>query len=387
MRIRAGIVVLALALSCAPAMASNRIAEGKACNKLNQVIQHKQQVLNCRFSPTGSTWIKLFSKKKLSSYEKTKLTAYSEIMSALEQNGSAQISIKYWISDYFPKELSSLYKSQIELSNKLYGTFFQKKEVVNVYMYTEKDSKFLDSYPIFSNEWDIKDRKRWFNDWSNGIGREHNLGLAAFYSEYPNKVWSGHAGLIVHSSSTKNSLRKYAIQVMPHEYFHVVQDYFFRANWEDFLRTNGRLNENGMDVYDSFFPPIFREGSANTISFAISSNKPIDYLNLYKYFIDEKKDQKDVNLFAKLNSVSSSVQVLKSMEYRNKNDQAHEASYSIGQLVFEWLIAEYGFGAYKRLVENQLIGSNFEDNLKASVGISLEELYRKSAPHVMAAFN
>jgi len=368
-------------------MASNRIAEGKACNKLNQVIQHKQQVLNCRFSPTGSTWIKLFSKKKLSSYEKTKLTAYSKIMSALEQNGSAQISIKYWISDFFPKELSSLYKSQIELSNKLYGTFFQKKEVVNVYMYTEKDSKFLDSYPIFSNEWDIKDRKRWFNDWSNGIGREHNLGLAAFYSEYPNNVWSGHAGLIVHSSSTKNSLRKYAIQVMPHEYFHVVQDYFFRANWEDFLRTNGRLNENGMDVYDSFFPPIFREGSANTISFAISSNKPIDYLNLYKYFIDEKKDQKDFNLFAKLNSVSSSVQVLKSMEYRNKNDQAHEASYSIGQLVFEWLIAEYGFGAYKRLIENQLIGRNFEDNLKASVGINLEELYRKSAPHVMAAFN
>ena len=368
-------------------MASNSTAEGKACNKLNQVIQHKQHVFNCRNSPKGSFWIKLFSNKKLSAYEKTKLTAYSEIMSALELNGSDQISIKYWISDYFPKDLSKLYKAQIELSNKLYGTFFKKKEVVNVYMYTEKDSAFLENYPIFGNKWELKNRERWFKDWSNGIGREHNLGLAAFYSEYPNNVWSGHAGSIVHSSSTKNSLRKYAIQVMPHEYFHVVQDYFVRTTWEDFLRTNGRLNENGLNVYDSFFPPIFREGSANTISFAIASKKPIDYLNLYKYFIDEKKTQKEINLFAKLNSVSSSVQVLKSMEYRNKNDQAHEASYSIGQLVFEWLIAEYGFGAYKRLVENQLIGNSFEDNLKASVGINLEELYRKSAPHVMAAFN
>ena len=142
-----------------------------------------------------------------------------------------------------------------------------------------------------------------------------------------------------------------------------------------------------MDVYDSFFPPIFREGSANTISFALASKKPTDYLNLYKYFIDEKKTQKEIKLFAKLNNVSSSVQALKSMEYRNKNNEAHEASYSIGQLVFEWLIAEYGFGAYKRLIENQLIGRNFEDNLKASVGINLEELYRKSAPHVIAAFN
>ena len=367
-------------------MASTSIGEGKACNKLNQVIQHRKQVLNCRNSSTGSVWMKLFSDRKLSNYEKTKLTAYSEIMSALEQNGSDQISIKYWISDYFPKDLSALYKSQIELSNKLYGTFFNKKEIVNVYMYTEKDSSFLETYPVFGDKWELKNRERWFKDWSNGIGREHNLGLAAFYSEYPNSVWSGHAGLIVHSSSSKNSLRKYAIQVMPHEYFHVVQDYFFRTTWEDFLRKNGRLGENGMDLYDSYFPPIFREGSANTISFAIASKKPIDYLNLYKYFIDEKKNQNEINLFAKLKSVSSSVQVLKSMEYRNKNEQAHEASYSIGQLVFEWLIAEYGFGAYKRLIENQLIGNNFEENLKASVGISLEELYKKSAPHVMAAF-
>jgi hypothetical protein len=50
------------------------------------------------------------------------------------------------------------------------------------------------------------------------------------------------------------------------------------------------------------------------------------------------------------------------------------------------LIAEYGFAGYKKLIENQLIGDSFEDNLKASLGLTLDQLYKASAPHVLAGF-
>ena len=386
MRAKASVLLACFIISMLPAEARAEVKLNASCSKLNDVVSIKKQVFNCRNTTVGPKWKLLFSNRKINSYEKTKLIAYSEIQTALEKDMSKNIELKYWVSKYFPKELEKQYKSQVELTNKLMGSFFTKPEVVNIYLYTEKDSEFLNSYPIFSNSWDLKDRERWFGEWAKGIGRQHNLGLAAFYSEYPSGTWQGHAGLIVHSSATPRSLRRYAIQVMPHEYFHVAQDYYFRTKWEDFLREKGKLNLNGMDVYDSYFPPIFREGSANTISFALASQTPESYLSLYKYFIDEKKQQTEINLFAKLKTVKSTQETLSSMEFRRKNNQAHEASYSMGQLVFEWLIAEYGFDAYRKLIVNQLVGDDFEDNLKESVGLTLPELYAKAAPHLIAAF-
>ncbi|MFM8522812.1 MAG: hypothetical protein ACKOBE_00385, partial [Actinomycetota bacterium] len=251
---------------------------------------------------------------------------------------------------------------------------------------TEKETDFVDSFPVFANTSDQFTRKDWYKRWKSGQGREHNIGLAAFFSEYPTGVWEGHAGLMVYSGASKYSLRKYAMQVMPHEYFHVVQDYYFRKQWEDFLRENNKLGGNGMDTYDTYFPPIYREGSANTISFAVASDSADYYLDFYKYFSDEKKRQTEIKAFKRLNSEGSVIEVLRSLELRSKNEEAHEASYMIGQLVFEWLIAKYGFEAYERIIKNQLTGDGFEDNLKKSVGISLQQLYEGSAPHIVAAF-
>ena len=66
--------------------------------------------------------------------------------------------------------------------------------------------------------------------------------------------------------------------------------------------------------------------------------------------------------------------------------EAQQDSYSIGSLLYEWVIAEYGFDAYRKLIENQNIGSTFEENVIASLGITKDELYAKAAPHILAAF-
>ncbi len=54
---------------------------------------------------------------------------------------------------------------------------------------------------------------------------------------------------------------------------------------------------------------------------------------------------------------------------------------------YEWGIAEYGFAAYKKIIENQMIGSKFEDNIKASLGMPVSELYKRAAPHILSAFS
>ena len=308
-------------------------------------------------------------------YQLTKLKALENIRLATEIDGSKNVKLNYRISSNVPQELTDLYTAQVIKASKLYGTFFKTPETVHVYVYTEKDVDFLRTAPYPRVNEILTDVNRWFVDWEKGSMQEHVLGGWAWYHEYAGK-FEGHTGVFVYSKGTIASQRKYAIQVMPHEYLHVIQDYFIKRSpkW------------TSMNSYDVLFPPIFREGSANTISFALATESPKAYLDLYADFIREKKSQSDVPLFATLTSEAAVVSALKNIRTRNSSPDAHESSYSIGALVFEWLIAEYGFDAYRKLIENQQIGSSFADNLKASLGMTEEELYNGAAQHVLAAF-
>ena len=78
---------------------------------------------------------------------------------------------------------------------------------------------------------------------------------------------------------------------------------------------------------------------------------------------------------------------LKKIEDGGTFSEAPEASYPLGSLLYEWVIAEYGFDAYKKILENQMTGETFEDNIQASLGMSVAELYKKGAPHILAAFS
>jgi hypothetical protein len=369
-----------IALSLSLSSASAAINPGSPCKKLAQEKVSSGAKLICAKSGGKLTW-----SASAAIYELTKLKAYNEIRSRADSGNLDNVSLVYHASDSFPKDLKKLYTSQVEYASKLLGPFFSKKEVMNIYMYTEKDEKLLRSHKILSRYLD--EHTPWFADWRQGRYREHNLGLAAWYLETTPGVYEGHAGVLVSSEANAKSLRKYAIQVMPHEYWHVAQDYFFRAKFEDLYQKRSDKKMDGQDFYSMHFPTTFREGSANTISFALASNTKKEYLDLYADFIREKKQQTEVKLFATLTSTAAVESALKKIEDKRKFSEAHEASYSLGSLLYEWLIAEYGFDAYKKIIENQIIGSKFEDNIQASLGMSVAELYKKAAPHILAAFN
>ena len=75
------------------------------------------------------------------------------------------------------------------------------------------------------------------------------------------------------------------------------------------------------------------------------------------------------------------------MELTSNDKAIGFTQFVLGSLVFEWLIAEYGFDAYKNLIYNQSVEINFEENLKLSLGIDLNQLYNLSANHVLQAFS
>lgn len=309
-------------------------------------------------------------------YQITKLKAYKNIRSAADKGDSSRIKLIYHVGSAFPADLKDLYMKQVVFASKLYGTFFDKEEIVNIYLYTEKDSDLIQSDANLNFNFSSFDY--WFKRWTLGQALEHNIGLASYYL-LRNTPPQGHAGLAVYSGSTGSSIRLYGIQVMQHEYWHVVQDYF--------MQSGRGVKFSDSDSYDLLFPPTFREGSANTISFAMASENFEDYLRLYQVFVDERKFDSSMKIFKTLTTKEKVVDALGAIEVRSKNPEAHEASYLLGQLLFEWVIAEYGFDGYRKLIINQLLGDSFEDNLKVSLGITKQDLYKGAAGHILSAFD
>ena len=331
----------------------------------------------CLWVNGKGTWISYPKRANnaLNYYEKTKLKAYQEIQKLYTGSPTKSIALKYEVSNSFPADLKQSYIEQTERASQFYDSFFTEPTIVNAYYQTEKDEKYLKSHPILSR--DSESFKTWFTEWKMGKSLQHNIGLAAWYFTFDGKT-EGHTGVLVGSQATKKTLRLYSEQVVAHEYFHIVQDFY--------KHSIDQIGYSGEDAFDKYYPPIFREGSANTISFAVSMKSFEDYLLFYQIFLSENKGKYAPAIFNSLTSNAKVVSALKLIEKKSNSRDAHWASYPIGALVFEWLIAEYGIEGYKSIIRNQELGKPFAENLKISVGITPDQLYKKAAPHVLAGF-
>ena len=343
-----------------------------------QVRNISGQKSSCMMINGSPVWFsfKKRAEDKLTAYEKTKLKAYKEIKNAAAGKSIKNIELKYVISKHLPAQLRTEYIRQTEQASRLYDQFFTRPVVVNNYFQTEKDAAFIKTHPVLKR--DFNSFTRWFESWPKGKETEHTVGLAAWFFKSGGKS-EGHTGVLTASNGSIAKLRLYSHQVVAHEYFHVVQDFYKQSQDE--------IGYEGVSEYDIYYPPIFREGSANTIATAISMDSFEDYLLFYQIFLSQKKDQYAPKIFTRINSVPNTVELLKEMSVREGGDQdVHEASYSMGSLLFEWVIAEYGFEGYKKLVQNQIVGNSFEDNVKTSLGLTLDQLYKAAAPHILAGF-
>lgn len=87
----------------------------------------------------------------------------------------------------------------------------------------------------------------------------------------------------------------------------------------------------------------------------------------------------------RIDSTDDVIKVMRATE-SFEPEAAFEMSYAIGALIYEWIIAEYGFQKFTQLVK--LIGrrSTLDQALQESIGIGKNELYVKSAPYLLSVF-
>ena len=369
--------VFALVLALIATSFTPALAAAPECLFGGQIRIISGQKSACQVVNGEAIWFsyKKRAESKLTQYEKTKLKAYNQIRNAAVGKTVNNIELKYELSKSLPADVRTEYVRQTEQASKLYDQFFTRPVVVNNYFQTEKDAQFIKNHPILKR--DAQSFERFYKAWPKGELVHQNLGVAAWFFKFDGKS-EGHTGVLVSSTSSKAKLSLYSQQVVAHEYFHVVQDFYKQSRDE--------VGYEYPQGFDKYYPPIFREGSANTIATAISMESFEDYLLFYQIFLSENKGIYAPKIFSRINNLQNTIGVLKDIQSREVNEDAHWTAYPVGSLVFEWLIAEYGFAGYKKLIENQLIGDSFADNLKASLGLTLDQLYKAAAPHVLAGF-
>ena len=371
-------ILLSMVILAASLLAINPVNAAQTCKFVGETKGSDGKQFAC-VRVNGNFLLINYQNKKvnqLSSYEKTKLKAYQEIRNAISKKPLQNIQLQYFISENLSTELKKEFIQKTEIASQLYDQFFTQPEIINVYFQTNKDQAYIRNHPMMGR--DTSDFDQWFKDWDSGTSTSQLIGLIAKYVEFDGKA-QGHTGVLLSAKSSKATLGLYAQQVVAHEYFHVIQD-----------RYKYQRDKLGYDIsptgYDLYYPPIFREGSANTIATAVSMKSFEDYLLFYQIFISSNTGTWSPKIFNEQTSTEKIIETLKQIEYSKRFPDAHWAAYPLGSLVFEWFIAEYGFNAYKKLIFNQEQGIPFEENLKQAAGITLDQLYAKAAPHVLAGF-
>ena len=311
--------------------------------------------------------------RKESSFDPIRVAAYKSVMQAVSGKNSSNLVVKYVIRPNYPTTLSSAIKSSFDKTAKQFGDYFPSGTPVTVIMVTEKDKDFIQKeLPTIVDQnatgdvWQIASRYLSKSEWVNSSA---SGGGSASFFRGPEQ---SKGGFYLSHTASYATMETYWPEVAPHEFAHVLQGVFEKD-----------LSFNSFQDYQKKLPQHYVEGSANTLGHILA------YPNIGWYSDDSdatiKRYSQGVMSWKPVKTEANVVDLLVATEKSSPN-QAFEASYSIGQLFYEWLIGTYGFDKLITLMKNVGPTSSFDENIKTTYGISKMQAYEKAAPYMLRAW-
>ncbi len=87
--------------------------------------------------------------------------------------------------------------------------------------------------------------------------------------------------------------------------------------------------------------------------------------------------------YNKLYTASAVVSYLQKIESRSATKFAHDDSYLLGNLFFEYLVGEYGFEKFSELLKSHSRDIAFRDVFLKVYGISIDQAYSDSSTQIL----
>jgi hypothetical protein len=309
--------------------------------------------------------------RKDSEFDSIRVKAFREIRSRITGAPHPNFVFDWEVKNEFPAEIAAFSKDYVELAASFWGWVFKEQLSVPAQLVTEKDLEWQKNQEVkFSDTVDIL--KRMTSDEFKAMPSFLSGGAHYWFRNPEEKKVYSLLSFQTPSFAKTSYLASTWVMVPAHEITHIVQDYY----------RNG-IGDPDVVLFDRRTHATFQEGSATLFGYGIGFKNLGWYSDgldqfLYSNFKYEKywkpiKTNEDV------------IRVLEECEART-NEATHSASYPIGSLLYEWVIAKYGFDSYIRILENLPKNPNFEDSIKSALGISKDELYREAAPYILSVF-
>ena len=83
-----------------------------------------------------------------------------------------------------------------------------------------------------------------------------------------------------------------------------------------------------------------------------------------------------------MKTVNDAVAFIKAIEVRD-SDQTNQFSYSAGQFVWEYFIGKHGVNKFIEFLSNIPKTSNFNENLKMTIGMDREAFYKEAGTYLL----
>jgi hypothetical protein len=405
------ILIIVLALIPSTAFSAPRITAGTQCKTINQKASYQDKTFTCLKSGKKLVWVQgtPFTKKGSKGnsvldvlnfkspmiynvkdgnlirradsgnyfesdsrsnnvFDAIRIKAYNELNENSRSRVHPNIDFTYSISSSFPKFLIEHSKRELDEAAALWDSYFDRKINVNVYLVTEQDRE-----SIKSNFWLQRNLPEVFTRFESKRERPFIAGGGGYWMG--NSGWAGNIFLATASYLDQSYINYEWPAVAKHEFVHLVQDFAF-------ART-GRNRGIDEAVFYALQLQNFREGSANTIGYLTAfrnigwSNDAMDWLIWRR--AEDFKNWKTVKSLAEVKELMIATD-------QGTPNEAHELSYAVGALMYEWFIGTYGFEGYKKVINEFASASSFSQAVENALGIKKEDLYNQMAPYVFKSY-
>lgn len=300
--------------------------------------------------------------------------AFEIIQSAKRDN--ANLILTYEIQNFAPSDVVETVRRKTESAVRIYSVFLESTRQVIIHIYTEKDLSNMSGRDMFKNRSDLQ----FFTDW---WGKDLSVVNSAF--GYPGSYLkegcsaggqascagkAGHAGVAYPSRATSKTLDTFNLSVVPHEFFHVIQDFYRYKGEPAYFVTE--------ESKDFSMPSLFREGGATFMQMVASHDEINQSEAVFKVAKEWmlKEYSRDITALV---TPEDLVTLLVKLE----NGDRSSRSYAIGAAFHEWLVVNHGLNKFIALTKNHVIGKSFKDLFAETYGMTLVDAYRNAAPHVL----
>ena len=301
--------------------------------------------------------------------------AFEIIQSAKQQNSN--LILTYEVQNFVPKDVADAVRQNTENAVRLYSAFLDSSRQVIIHVYTEKDLPSMSERDMFKNRDDLN----FFADWWSKDPATVNsaFGYPGSYLKEGCSAGSqakcagkaGHAGVAYPSRATSKSLDTFNLSVVPHEFFHVIQDFYRYKGEPAYFVTE--------ESKDFSMPSLFREGGATFMQMTASHDDINQSEAVFKFAKDWMIKEHSRELAAVV-TTEDLVALLVKLE----NGDRSPRSYALGAAFHEWLLVNHGLDKFIALTKSHVIGKSFKDLFAGNYGMSLVDAYGKAAPHILA---